>query len=171
MADERFDEPDDQNEGQEEVPSAFFPYLSGQEEALGEDFNREPVAVQVENVFAAKTSENVQRFVMLSDGVRKLPILIGPFEAAAISFALNDEQPDRPLTHDLLRNMVERLGGEVTQVLIDDMWSGTFYAKVFVRHQREDVMFDARPSDAIALAVRTGAPVFVAEGILEHHGR
>jgi bifunctional DNase/RNase len=108
---------------------------------------------------------------MLSDGVRKLPILIGPFEAAAISFALNDEQPDRPLTHDLLRNMVERLGGEVTQVLIDDMWSGTFYAKVFVRHQREDIMFDARPSDAIALAVRTGAPVFVAEGILEHHGR
>lgn len=163
MADER--EPSD-NPGDFSEPPAFFPV----------DFNehvREPgslgklVEVSIEGVFASETNGQTTRFVLVSDGRRRLPIVIGPFEAQAISYPLDGAVPDRPMTHDLIKTVVERFGGDVDRVVIDDLWNAIYYAKVYLKTKKEEFEIDARPSDAIAIAVRFEAPVFVAEGILD----
>lgn len=102
---------------------------------------------------------------------RTVPIVIGPFEAHAIVTALNDETPPRPMTHDLTRNILTRLGVSIDRVLIDDLWQGTFYAKIFLLHGDEEIEVDARPSDAIALALRFRAPIYMAESVLEAEGQ
>lgn len=102
---------------------------------------------------------------------RVVPIVIGPFEAHAIVSALNDDAPPRPMTHDLIRNILTRLGVSIDRVLIDDLWQGTFYAKLYLLHGDEEIEIDARPSDAIALAVRFRAPIYMAESVLEEEGQ
>lgn len=98
---------------------------------------------------------------------RRLPIHIGPFESMAIQNALEKVAPERPLTHDLLRNVLDKLGGTLERVVIDDLWQGTFYAKLHLtREKAPPLELDCRPSDAIALALRFRAPVFVAEHVL-----
>ncbi|HYE57330.1 MAG TPA: bifunctional nuclease family protein [Rhodothermales bacterium] len=104
------------------------------------------------------------------DGGRRLPIIIGAFEAQAIAFELEKIQPPRPMTHDLLRDTFEALGAEITDVVIDELRDGTFYAKVRFTHNGEEGQLDARPSDAIALAVRVEAPILVAPSVLEEAG-
>ena len=164
MAEERSEGPDDLDQ-----PPAFFPY-GGESVEREEEFEPgEPVRVEVEAVFAAQSEKVIQRYVLLTDGERKLPIMIGAFEASAITYALESHQPDRPLTHDLLKNVIENLGGEVVRILIDDLFQETFYAKIFVRTKSKDFILDSRPSDAVALAVRVGAPIFVVEGLLAAH--
>lgn len=161
MPEEYEDDPEDLDK-----PPSFFPYDPEDEERQRVDLG-EPVEVSVEGIFAAESSSSLQRFVLLSDGERKVPILIGPFEAQAISLPLEGAQPDRPMTHDLLRNVVERLGGSLERVVIDDLWNTTYYAKLHIHVNGEAMEIDARPSDAIALAVRFEAPIFVSEGILD----
>lgn len=147
-------------------PPAFFPYDGGTP-------RREPgsmgelVEVQVEGVFAAENNGNISRFVLVTDGERRLPIMIGPYEASAISLALEGTHPDRPMTHDLLRNIVDKLGATLTRVVIDDLWNGTYYAKLYFRTDKEEMEIDSRPSDAIALSIRFGATILVSDGILE----
>lgn len=147
-------------------PPSFFPYR-------GDDDEREPgsmgppVEVAVEGIFSGEANGQVQRFVLLADGDRKLPILIGPFEASAIIYPMEGSQPDRPMTHDLLRNIIDRLGATLDRVVIDDLWNAIYYAKLYLRRDEEEMEVDARPSDAIALAVRFEVPIFVSEGILE----
>ncbi len=102
---------------------------------------------------------------------RVVPIVIGPFEAHAIVSAINDDAPPRPMTHDLIRNILTRLGVSIDRVLIDDLWQGTFYAKLYLLHGDEEIEIDARPSDAIALAVRFRAPIYMAESVLEEEGQ
>lgn len=102
---------------------------------------------------------------------RVVPIVIGPFEAHAIVSALNDDAPPRPMTHDLIRNILTRLGVSIDRVLIDDLWQGTFYAKLYLLHGDEEIEIDARPSDAIALALRFRAPIYMAESVLEEEGQ
>lgn len=166
MSDERSEEPEDLDQ-----PPAFFSSFSDtSDEGLGEDYSREPIEVKVEQVMSAQTAQAIQRFVLLSDGERKLPILIGPFEAASISQALSEQAPERPLCHDLIVTLLERLDGEITQVIIDDLWSGTYYAKIVVKQGDEEFNVDSRPSDAIAIALRVNVPIYVADGILEQHG-
>ena len=126
--------------------------------------------MRVEDVFTTKSSDGEQYFVLLSDGHRKLPIVIGQFEAGAIKHAIEEHQPDRPMTHDLMKNLLVRMGAEVHRVVIDDLWGSTYYAKVFLRFQALEYMVDSRPSDALALALRTNATVYVADGILEQNG-
>ena len=104
---------------------------------------------------------------MLSEGDRKLPILIGNYEAHAILLPLEHARADRPMTHDLLKTIIERMGGTVTRVVIDDLWNTTYYAKIYVKIGNEEIEIDARPSDSIAIAVRFEVPIYVAEGILE----
>jgi uncharacterized protein len=104
------------------------------------------------------------------DGGRRLPIIIGAFEAQAIAFELEKIQPPRPMTHDLLRDAFEALGADITDVVIDELRDGTFYAKVRFSHGGEEGQLDARPSDAIALAVRVEAPILVAPSVLEEAG-
>lgn len=147
-------------------PPAFFPYEPGAVEREPGSMG-EPVEVQIEGVFAAETGGQISRFVLLSDGERKLPMLIGPFEAQAISLPLEGTQPDRPMTHDLLRNIVERLEANLDRVVIDDLWNGIYYAKLYFRRGAEEIEIDARPSDSVALAVRFDAPIYVSEGILD----
>ncbi|MEM0961499.1 MAG: bifunctional nuclease family protein [Bacteroidota bacterium] len=103
-------------------------------------------------------------------GNRRLPIIIGAFEAQAIALELEKIQPPRPMTHDLLRGLFESFDAEVTDVVIDDLREGTFFAKIrYVRDDDEETL-DARPSDAVALAVRTDAPLFVAASVLDEAG-
>jgi uncharacterized protein len=104
------------------------------------------------------------------DGNRRLPIIIGSFEAQAIALELEKIQPPRPMTHDLLRNLFDSLDAEVTDVVIDDLREGTFFAKVRYVYGEEEGQLDARPSDAVALAVRTDAPIFVVSTVLNEAG-
>jgi len=104
------------------------------------------------------------------EGNRRLPIIIGAFEAQAIALELEKIQPPRPMTHDLLRDSFEAVDMEVTQVVIDELREGTFFAKIRYRHNGEERQLDSRPSDAVALAVRVDAPIFVAPTVLEEAG-
>lgn len=103
-------------------------------------------------------------------GSRRLPIIIGAFEAQAIALELEKIQPPRPMTHDLLRDAFLEMGGDVVDIVIDELREGTFFAKIrFVRDGR-DCYLDARPSDAVALAVRVDADIFVTPAVLEEAG-
>ena len=100
------------------------------------------------------------------DGARYLPIWIGAAEATAIAFAQQGVVPPRPLTHDLLKEVIETLGHSVTQVRIDSLSDKIFHATLVI----DDVEISARPSDAIALALRAATPIFVAESVLSEAG-
>jgi bifunctional DNase/RNase len=90
----------------------------------------------------------------------------------AIHTAIEEKPSERPLTHDLLRQIVERLGGKVERVTIDDLWQNTFYARITIAvKENHSIDIDARPSDAIAIALRTKAPIYMAEDVLEVAGR
>lgn len=102
------------------------------------------------------------------DGNRRLPIIIGTFEAQAIALELEHIKPPRPMTHDLLKNMVQSFGAVVDHVFINDLSEGTFFAKIIFADNGHEQ--DARPSDAIALAVRFGASIYVDSAILDEAG-
>ncbi|MCD5402081.1 bifunctional nuclease family protein [candidate division NPL-UPA2 bacterium] len=98
---------------------------------------------------------------------RLLPIVIGIFEAEAIRIKVKGMKTARPLTHDLLKGAIEQLGATVERIVIDNLEKGTFFAKLMLRTVAgEEVRVDARPSDAIALALRANAPIFVEEEVL-----
>lgn len=101
------------------------------------------------------------------DARRFLPIWIGQFEATAIMMEMQGMQPSRPLTHDLLRTMIDVLGAQVHRIVVSDIQDGTFYAVIQLTSNGDRIDVDARPSDAIALAVRLGAPIFASEEVLE----
>ncbi|HHY46007.1 MAG TPA: bifunctional nuclease family protein [Firmicutes bacterium] len=96
-----------------------------------------------------------------------LPIGIGPFEAQAIAFPLQGETPPRPLTHDLLKAFCDNLGGTVKKVVITDAREGVFYAEIHLERGGEQIVIDSRPSDAIALAVRCGSPIYMHPKLVE----
>lgn len=101
---------------------------------------------------------------------RYLPIWIGPSEAAAIGMALRGERFERPLTHDLIVTIIDGLEAKVSRIVVHDLRQNTFFAKIFLERGQQVIGIDARPSDSIAIAVRTGAPVFVSEAVLQHEG-
>jgi bifunctional DNase/RNase len=109
-----------------------------------------------------------QPIVLLKEksGERFLPIWIGAFEATAIAFALQGIETARPMTHDLMKNIMDQLGITMKQVLISDLKEGTFYADISLDYAGKPFSIDARPSDAIALAVRTGVSIFSDEHVL-----
>jgi len=96
-----------------------------------------------------------------------LPIWIGVFEANAIALRIEGVEPPRPMTHDLLRLVLEQLGATVEKIVISDLKESTFFALIHLRRGEESISVDARPSDAIALALRTEAPIFVLRSVLE----
>jgi hypothetical protein len=113
------------------------------------------------------------RIVVLQEdqGERYLPIWIGPFEADAITIQLQDVEVARPLTHDLLKNVIDVLGGEVIRVVINDLQNDTFYAQIILQTETGDTIeVDSRPSDAIALAVRVDAPIYVEDDVMDRAG-
>jgi hypothetical protein len=103
-------------------------------------------------------------------GNRKLPIIIGGFEAQAISFALEGAKTPRPMTHDLLKIVIDHLGATVIEVIIDDLQNNTFHAKLILEVSNLTHEIDCRPSDAIALALRANASIYVREEILDIAG-
>jgi len=107
-------------------------------------------------------------FIQLRDNQgREFRIFVLRDMALSISLALENENPDRPFTHDLMKAILERMGATIERVTIDDLWQDTFYAKVVITYNGQTMEIDARPSDAIALALRFRAPIYVAEYVLE----
>lgn len=113
-----------------------------------------------------------QRVVILrvKDSNRYLPIWIGPSEADSIALKLQDVTVPRPLTHDLMQSVIASLGASVVRIVVSDLNNDTFYAKVVLQYDGTTLEVDARPSDAIALAVRTEAPIFAEDGVVEKAG-
>lgn len=102
------------------------------------------------------------------DGDRVLPIWVGIFEANAIALQIENVTTPRPMTHDLLRNVIADLDGSVEKIVVSDLKENTFYALIYVRIRGEVVAVDARPSDAIALALRVCAPIFVEDEVVKN---
>ncbi len=123
--------------------------------------------VQVD-ILGISVNPNSQRAYALLlreiDGDRRLPIIIGEAEAQAIANELEGVRPQRPMTHDLLKNVIEALGSSVREIVISSIKDGTYYASI--NFEYSDVEVDARPSDAIALAVRCQVPMYVDEDVM-----
>lgn len=112
------------------------------------------------------------RVVMLKEmnTDRYLPIFIGPFEADAITYELQEMPQTRPFTHDLMKSIIRELGGRVVHVLISELRNDVFYARLVIDVNGKLIDIDSRPSDAIAIAVRVKAPIFVAEQVMDRAG-
>jgi len=128
------------------------------------------IEVAVDSIRISLVSQH--RIVVLkeTDSERQLPIWIGPYEADAITIELQDVEVARPVTHDLLKSVIETLGGKVSHVLIKALNDGVFYASLFVDINGELKEIDSRSSDAIALAVRVKVPIFVDESVMSEVG-
>ncbi len=115
---------------------------------------------------------NGQRVLILKEKYadRYLPIWIGPHEADAIALELQQIQVPRPLTHDLLKNIIHELGATVSSVIVNDLNNETFYARILMDVGGRQIEVDSRPSDAIALAVRVKAPIYADESVMERAG-
>ncbi len=161
---EEYEEPERSDNLDE--PPPFFPYEADSPIRVPGQMG-ELIEVNVDGVYAVENNGQISRFVLVTDGERKLPIQIGPFEAQAILLEHEGSRADRPMTHDLIRTILERVEITLDRVVIDDFWNSVYYAKLYIKHNREEFEIDARPSDSIALAMRFGAPIFVAEGILD----
>jgi uncharacterized protein len=101
------------------------------------------------------------------DGEGILPIWVGPFEANSIASEIEKMSPQRPMTHDLLRNVIVHMGGEVKRVIVTELKESTFYAVIEISRNGETVLLDSRPSDAIALALRVDCPIFIRDEVFE----
>ncbi len=125
------------------------------------------VEVEIDSIRVSLMSQH--RIVILKDvqSDRFLPIWIGPYEAEAITVSLQQMEVARPLTHDLLRNVLSSLGAEVLQVNITELREDVFYARIMIRVNGQDMEIDSRPSDALALAVRVHVPIFVEDSVME----
>jgi bifunctional DNase/RNase len=101
------------------------------------------------------------------DGQRVLPIWVGAFEANAIALQIENVTTPRPMTHDLLRNVIHDLKADIQKIVVSDLKENTFYALIYLVVNGEPVAVDARPSDAIALALRASAPIFVEDRVID----
>lgn len=128
------------------------------------------IEVTIDSVRVSLMSQH--RIVVLREenSERYLPIWIGPFEADAITIQLQGIEVSRPMTHDLLKQVIETLDGEVSYVLISDLQNDTFYAKIVLNVNGDTIEVDSRPSDAVALAVRVDVPIYVDEDVMERAG-
>ncbi len=124
------------------------------------------IKMEVKNVTA---DQGGNFLVLLMDDEEKkvLPISIGPLEAQAIALVLQGEAPPRPMTHDLLKTVCENLNGKMEKIVITDIKDSTFYAEIYLQQNSETIVLDSRPSDAIALALRFGAPIYMATKMVE----
>ena len=102
------------------------------------------------------------------EGQRVLPIWVGVFEANAIALQIENVTTPRPMTHDLLKNVIQDLRGRIEKIVVSDLKENTFYALIYLTVGGEVMAVDARPSDAIALALRARAPIFVEEKVIDH---
>jgi bifunctional DNase/RNase len=126
------------------------------------------VPVNVRGVYFVSTITGPQAVVFLSDnGDRMVPIYIGPAEAISIDIALRKETTPRPMTHDLVKSIMDNFSIGIDRIIIDDLDEQVFYARLMLRNGGREIEVDARPSDCIALAVRSDASIFIEQGILD----
>lgn len=125
------------------------------------------IEVKIAGIQVSLTSQ--YRLVLLKqlDVERYLPIWIGPYEAEAINLELQEIETARPLTHDLLKNVIEALGGVVQYIIVSELRDETYYARIVIEVDGRTLEIDARPSDSIALAVRVRTPIYVAEEVMQ----
>jgi bifunctional DNase/RNase len=130
----------------------------------------DPVQVDILGLSTSPASGGAYALILKeTEGERRLPIIIGAFEAQAIALEIEGIKPPRPMTHDLIKNLIDTLDIGVVKVTITELREGTFYARISLEHSvLEDL--DARPSDAIAIAVRFGVPIFVSTDVLDEAG-
>lgn len=127
----------------------------------------EKVQVDILGLSTSPSSAGAYALILKeTNGKRKLPIIIGAFEAQSIALELEGMKPPRPLTHDLMRNIIDTFAVSLNEVCINELRDGTFYAKLTIEGLSDTQEVDSRPSDAIALAVRYGAPIFVGEDVM-----
>ena len=125
------------------------------------------IQVQVEKISFYPPSKGYAVLLKESLGSRYLPVIVGSFEAQSIALALEEVQMPRPMTHDLFCNILEELNIEIREVLISSLTDGTFFSKISLSGESGSGEVDSRPSDAIALALRVGAPIYVTEAVME----
>ena len=133
--------------------------------------NNDVIQVDIFGLSLSSTMQGGGYAIILKEigGERRLPIIIGQSEAQAIAFELEGIKPPRPLTHDLLKNIIETFGYSVSSITINELKDSTFYAKIkFDVSTIEEI--DARPSDAIAIALKFSAPIYVASYIMDEVG-
>ena len=130
----------------------------------------DPIPMEVVGVRIELPTNTPILLLREEDGERFLPIWIGTNEATAIALALEGVEPPRPMTHDLLKLVVEAIGSKVERVVVTDLQDGTFFADLVMSRDGEEIVVSARPSDAIALATRTHAPVLAARAVLDEGG-
>ncbi len=123
----------------------------------------EKIQVDILGLSSSQSSGGAYALILKEvNGPRRLPIIIGAFEAQSIALEIEGIKPPRPLTHDLMKNLIDQLGGELVDVCINELREGTFFARLNLDTQE----IDSRPSDAIALAVRFGVPIYVSEKVM-----
>lgn len=129
-----------------------------------------PVQMELHKIIISEMQD--QQIIVLKevDGERKFPIVIGSNEAMAIDRRLKGIATPRPMTHDLLANVIESLGGTMEKIEINDLQDHTFFAKIHIRQNGKAVQVDSRPSDAIALGIASVLPIYVAEHVLSEVG-
>lgn len=129
------------------------------------------IEVRVEAVLVDDSSNSPVMLLREIEGNRVLPVFIGPAEASAIAYALEGTQFVRPLTLDLMKNLIVGLQGKVSRVIITSLKQETFYAEVVIESKDRVLTIDARPSDSVGLAVRAGAPIYVTEAVMDQAGQ
>jgi len=126
-----------------------------------------PVQMELVRIIISEIGEQQVVYLKEVEGDRAFPIVIGLFEATSIDRRVKGIESPRPLTHDLLADAIEKLGGELQDVFISELREHTYFARLRVRRDGELTEIDSRPSDAIALAVTVNAPIYVAEEVLD----
>jgi hypothetical protein len=125
------------------------------------------IEVKVKGIVMDPKASNPVVVLVDSTGQKAIPIWVGVFEAEAISRGLEEVVTLRPMTHDLMKQILDTFQVSLTRVVINDLKGNTFYANLYLNVEGEDLIVDSRPSDAIALAIRVKAPVFVAKSVIE----
>ena len=127
------------------------------------------VEMELARIIISEINDQQMVFLREVDGQRSFPILIGLFEATSINRHVKGESSPRPLTHDLLRNAIEQLGGDVQDVVISSLQDHTYFAAIRIKRDGELIEVDSRPSDALALAVqfKPARPIYVDDSVLE----
>ena len=129
--------------------------------------------IELDIVALTHTATQTQNYAIVlgeKKGNRRLPIIIGAFEAQAIALAMENMSPGRPLTHDLMKNVLGIFQVNLKEIVINNLLEGIFYAKLVCDHKGKEIEIDARSSDAIAMAVRFNCPIYTFEFILESAG-
>jgi uncharacterized protein len=128
------------------------------------------IRVTVDSIRVSLLTQHRVVVLREADSRRYLPIWIGAFEADAIALALQGHEPQRPMTHDLLKSVFAELGATISYILVSDIQDSTFFARIVVEHDSRSIEIDSRTSDAIALAVRTEVPIYVENHVFEQAG-